>query len=98
MKKQFLIAFLMLFQIINGQSVFNSELIKFIENDSLSSSIIGLELMDGKNGKVILEHNANKLLVPASIQKLYTTSYALNILGLNYSFNSTVFTLSLIHI
>ena len=92
MKKQFLIAFLMFVQIINGQSVFNSELIKFIENDSLSSSIIGLELMDGKNGKVILEHNANKLLVPASIQKLYTTSYALNILGLNYSFNTTVFT------
>ena len=92
MKNQFLIAFLMFIQIINGQSVFNSELIKFIENDSLSSSIIGLELMDGKNGEIILEHNANKLLVPASIQKLYTTSYAQNILGLNYSFNTTVFT------
>ena len=70
-----------------SQNPFDLILSKFLNNQEIANSYIGLELKD-QSGKVLLSHQSNKLFVPASIQKLFTTSYTLNILPLDFKFKT----------
>lgn len=56
----------------------------------LQSASYGVLVLD-KSGKVILEHNSNISLVPASTQKLLTTAAALQELGANHQFETKLF-------
>lgn len=51
---------------------------------------IGISVVaDGKN--ILYEHNADKSLMPASVQKLFTTAAALDVLGVDFQFTTTLY-------
>jgi serine-type D-Ala-D-Ala carboxypeptidase/endopeptidase (penicillin-binding protein 4) len=50
----------------------------------------GLLIVDAANGEVLYEKNAASYFVPASNMKLLTTALALDKLGLNYRFRTTI--------
>ncbi len=58
-------------------------------HDDLASASFGI-MVTNKEGKVILEHNANRSLIPASTQKLLTTATALQELGPAYRFETGI--------
>ena len=94
MNKHFLIVFIAFLcgQHIISQSIYDSSLNEFLTNENIQNATVGIELISGSSGTVLMQHQSNKTLLPASIHKLYTTSYALNQLGWNYSFKTTVLT------
>jgi D-alanyl-D-alanine carboxypeptidase/D-alanyl-D-alanine-endopeptidase (penicillin-binding protein 4) len=51
---------------------------------------LGLEIVDLATGKILFESNADRLFVPASNSKLFTTALALTRLGPAYRFQTTV--------
>lgn len=56
------------------------------------TSTIAVSVKDTKTGKVVYEYNQNKLLNPASIQKIFTLRSAYKELGKEYTFNTTAYT------
>lgn len=56
------------------------------------TSTIAISVKDTATGKVIYEYNQNKLLNPASVQKLFTLRSAYKELGKDYTFNTTAYT------
>jgi serine-type D-Ala-D-Ala carboxypeptidase/endopeptidase (penicillin-binding protein 4) len=50
----------------------------------------GLLIVDGTTGETLYEKNAEKYLVPASNMKLLTTALALDTLGADYRFRTTI--------
>jgi len=62
----------------------------FLRKEPLSPAIVGLMIADAKTGEVFIEHNPDKSLVPASVQKLMLTAAALETLGTDYTFNTTL--------
>ena len=50
----------------------------------------GIEVEDLVSGKLLYEHNSEKLFVPASNAKLFTTATALGMIGPNFRFSTTV--------
>ena len=93
MKKILIISFLCFIFKINGQqnlkidSVFNT----FLENNILSNAHIGVQLVDESSKTNLINYNSEKLFVPASIQKLFTTATALEVLPSNFSFVTRAF-------
>lgn len=93
MKKILIISFLGFIFKVNGQqnlkidSVFNS----FLENNILSNAHIGVQLFDVSSKSNLINYNSEKLFVPASIQKLFTTATALELLPSNFSFVTRAF-------
>ena len=51
----------------------------------------GLLVADTKTGKVVYEHNADRLFAPASTTKLFSCAAALCALGPDYKFNTPVY-------
>jgi D-alanyl-D-alanine carboxypeptidase/D-alanyl-D-alanine-endopeptidase (penicillin-binding protein 4) len=51
----------------------------------------GLLVVDSESGKVVFEHNADKLFAPASTTKLYTCAAALGAFGPDYKFSTAVY-------
>ena len=94
MKKQFLIVFTIIFLLgsFRGQSNLDSILNDFLNHEYIENSIVGIELIDGISSELLMNYQSNKLLVPASVQKLYSSSYALKKLGSDYKFKTFVYT------
>ena len=91
MNKRFLI---FIFQVLftcnfHSQNLFSSLLSDFINSKEIKNSSVGLKLQD-QSGKVLLSHNPEKLLVPASLQKLFTTSYVLDHLPKDFVYHTYV--------
>lgn len=55
------------------------------------NSTIAVSVKDVQSGKVVYEYNQNKLMNPASAQKVFTMKSALNELGADYTFKTTVY-------
>src|SRR5437764_314377 len=51
----------------------------------------GVLVVDGKSGKVLFDHNADKLFAPASVTKLYSCAAALCLLGADRTFPTPVY-------
>ncbi len=58
--------------------------------DPMSKGEWGLLIVDASSGEVLYQKNAASYFVPASNMKLLTTALALDKLGLNYRFRTTV--------
>ena len=91
MNKRFLI---FVFQILftcnfHSQKLFSSSLTDFLNSKEIKNSLVGLKLQD-QSGKVMLSHNSEKLLIPASLQKLFTTSYVLDHLPKDFVYQTYV--------
>ena len=62
-----------------AQDSLESILSNFFSNEEITNSYFGVELRN-QNGEILLTHHSKKLFVPASLQNLFTSSYAINIL------------------
>jgi D-alanyl-D-alanine carboxypeptidase/D-alanyl-D-alanine-endopeptidase (penicillin-binding protein 4) len=51
----------------------------------------GLQVVDLDTGKLLFQHNADKLFIPASNTKLYTAALALSVLGPRFRFHTSLF-------
>lgn len=57
---------------------------------SLANGYVGVEIVSLNNGRVLYEHNQDRLFVPASNTKLFTSALALARLGPQYRFNTQI--------
>jgi|TARA_B110000879_G_scaffold118517_1_gene157464 D-alanyl-D-alanine carboxypeptidase/D-alanyl-D-alanine-endopeptidase (penicillin-binding protein 4) len=62
---------------------------QWVSQSNLASASIGI-LVKNATGEVVLEHNANTSLIPASTQKLLTTAVALEQLGSRFQFETKI--------
>ncbi|HMB90820.1 MAG TPA: D-alanyl-D-alanine carboxypeptidase, partial [Rhodothermales bacterium] len=60
-----------------------------IQGDEVKATFWGLYVQDVTTGEVLYTHNADKTLMPASNQKLFTTATALDALGSDYRYQTT---------
>lgn len=67
---------------------FQQKLNNWLKDSSLTSASVGFKAVNVSTGSVLAEHNSNLALVPASCQKLVTTSAALHLLGENQKFTT----------
>jgi len=91
MNKRFLI---FVFQILftcnfHSQNLFSRALSDFLNSKEIKNSSVGLKLQD-QSGKILLSYDSDKLLVPASLQKLFTTSYVLDHLSKDFVYKTYV--------
>ena len=91
MNKRFLIFIFQILFIGNfySQNLFSSSSSKFLKSKELTNAFVSLKLQD-QSGNVLLSHNSEKLLVPASLQKLFTTSYVLEHLSKDFVYKTYV--------
>jgi len=61
-----------------------------IPDTLLAHASVSLCVRDAENGEVIITYNANTSLTPASVMKLITTAAALELLGPQYTFKTTI--------
>ena len=91
MNKRFLIFVLQFFFSFNfySQNLLLKSLTDFLNTVEIKNSSVGLKLQD-QSGKDLLSYNSEKLLVPASLQKLFTTSYILDQLSKDFVYKTYV--------
>ena len=53
----------------------------FLNNKELKNAAVGLYAENITTGEIVLDYNSNASLTPASIQKLFTTTMAMEALG-----------------
>ena len=63
-----------------------------LDEPQLASSFVAAKVASLDTGRVLFEANANKLMMPASNMKLYTVAAALDRLGPNFRFVTSVYT------
>jgi D-alanyl-D-alanine carboxypeptidase/D-alanyl-D-alanine-endopeptidase (penicillin-binding protein 4) len=97
MNKRFLIFIFQILLIVNSysQNLISTSLSEFLKSNELRNSFVSLKLQD-QSGRVLLSHNPEKLFVPASLQKLFTTSYVLNHLSKDFVYNTYVLSSGLV--
>ena len=86
-----ILALIMVFMFsVNGSFAFSlGKLDKHIKTSSLNeSATVAISIKNLKDGSIVYEQNAKKLLHPASTLKIFTTYSSLNILGDDYSFKT----------
>lgn len=86
--KRFYSFAILLFILLNVYS--QPALQQFIQNPALKHASIGVCVKDLTTGKTIVSHNEDKALTTASIMKLVTTATALELLGPNYKYTTTL--------
>jgi D-alanyl-D-alanine carboxypeptidase/D-alanyl-D-alanine-endopeptidase (penicillin-binding protein 4) len=57
---------------------------------TIRRGVLGLQIVNLKSGKVLFESNSDRLFVPASNSKLFTTALGLTRLGPDHRFHTTV--------
>ena len=72
-----------------SQNLLSRSLTDFLNAVEIKNSTVGLKLQD-QSGKDLLTYNSEKLLVPASLQKLFTTSYVLDQLPKDFVYKTYV--------
>ena len=63
---------------------------KMVEEPDFESATIGISIYNATTGENIYSYNENKSLIPASIQKLLTTSAGFEELGANFRFRTSI--------
>lgn len=64
----------------------------YLDNPALSIANVGVFIQDPKTREVLFQQNAHKLFMPASNQKVITTSAVLSYLGPDYRFVTKIYT------
>jgi serine-type D-Ala-D-Ala carboxypeptidase/endopeptidase (penicillin-binding protein 4) len=62
----------------------------FLSDSSMRHAEISLRLIDADSNKTLFEYNPDRSLIPASVMKLITTSSALELLGPDYTFKTSI--------
>lgn len=71
-------------------SKLQAEIEKVINGPDYKRAFWGVLVVDLDSGKTIYEQNADKLLAPASVTKLYSVATALDVLGADHRFETPV--------
>src|SRR5436853_2467775 len=61
-----------------------------LSDPDLSRGFWGIEVVSLNTGQVLYSQNADKLFIPASNTKLFTTAAAMALVGPNYKFHTTI--------
>lgn len=92
-----LLAFLLLLTAAHLQAVDGRPLAPrintILSDPDLGRGFWGIQVVAVKTGEVLYSQNADKLFIPASNTKLFTTAAALGLIGPDYKFHTTVETL-----
>ena len=72
------------------QAAIADQIEAILERPSARRAFWGIEVVDLRAGETVFEHNADKLFLPASNAKLFSTALALRRLGADYRFTTTV--------
>jgi D-alanyl-D-alanine carboxypeptidase/D-alanyl-D-alanine-endopeptidase (penicillin-binding protein 4) len=97
LKINFIFKIVLLFLISNksfSQNIYEKaigEIDELISKDFFNSSIIAIDVYDLTAEEIILKKNEKLLLHPASNQKIITTAAALLFLGMDYSFETSIY-------
>ncbi|HZE48289.1 MAG TPA: D-alanyl-D-alanine carboxypeptidase/D-alanyl-D-alanine-endopeptidase, partial [Jatrophihabitantaceae bacterium] len=67
-----------------------ADLDRILADQRLAGGQVGLEVRDAATGDVLYEHNAQNRLLPASNAKLFTSTAAMDVLGPDYRFTTSV--------
>lgn len=78
------------FLFLNGQSPTNKVFNEFLQHNALKNASIGFYAFNLSDNQVIINHNGDLALVPASSLKLITTATALEVLGEAHRFTTTI--------
>ena len=62
-----------------------------IDESDLRPARCGVFVMSGKDGRVLYSRDGDKLFTPASNMKVYTTAVALDLLGVDYRWRTSVY-------
>lgn len=63
---------------------------QLLQNPALKHASVGISVKDLSSGKTIVSHNEDKSMTTASIMKLVTSATALELLGPNFRYNTTL--------
>lgn len=77
-----------------SQPTLADEIEKVLSQASAQRAFWGIEIVELETGRVLYERNADKLFIPASNQKLFSTALALSRLGPEYRHATSVLTSS----
>ena len=73
-----------------SQKLLEARVNTVLSSADLQHGFWGVEVVSLKTGKVLYQRNADKLFTPASNTKLFTTAAALQLIGPNYQFRTTL--------
>lgn len=92
MKVRFFLAFFFLFLLmdLSAQLPFEMQLNQLLSQPEYRGTSIGVHVVETKSGKTVFERNAGKLFIPASVLKVVTSATALEILGSDYRFKTSL--------
>ncbi len=68
-----------------------SKLRQHFDDDIFHYASAALSIIDADNGRLIFDYNGEKALIPASSLKVITTFSALDILGPNYTYKTSIY-------
>jgi D-alanyl-D-alanine carboxypeptidase/D-alanyl-D-alanine-endopeptidase (penicillin-binding protein 4) len=68
------------------------EIDQVIDKSDLTQARWGVFVMSMKDGRVLCSHNGDRLFTPASNMKVYTTAVALDLLGPDFRWRTSVYT------
>ena len=91
MKKKLLFLFFLLIEFGALYAQMPSALANFMSKKELSHASISIKAIDLNSNKVIVSHNENTSLTPASNMKIVTTATALDVLGNSFYFETPLF-------
>src|SRR5688572_20541886 len=100
-RKPFLVVFLLLLALVTSLAAkdkksLENEIEKVLKDALAARSFWGIEVVSLSSGKTLYSLNADKLFVPASNTKLFTTAAALALVGPQHKFRTTVETTALL--
>jgi len=90
-KKSFFSLCLILLFVHFVQAQMQTHLNALVNDSRLQSATISFCMTDAKTGDILLQHNASKAMIPASLMKISTTIAALEVLGGNSSFTTSIY-------
>jgi D-alanyl-D-alanine carboxypeptidase/D-alanyl-D-alanine-endopeptidase (penicillin-binding protein 4) len=93
MLSKFLIISLFAFSVASATNteIAIPEMLKIMQQDKYEHSTWGLFARNINTGKVLLDHNSNQLVLPASTTKLFSMAALLNAYGDDYRFKTPVY-------
>ncbi len=69
-----------------------SEIDSILAEDFYKGMSVSISISSLKEGDVVYSRNADELMVPASLAKLFTSYVALELLGADYNFTMDIYT------
>ena len=76
---------------LHAQDPLAAQIQALLDEPAYRTAHWGLLFVELKSGEVLYEHNRHKLFAPASVTKIFSTSAALDALGVDYRFKTPIF-------